>query len=550
MVSNFIVNQQDLKLLEALFADSPPKTDNVFTMFKQTPDFSHKVGLIEQIGSTLTVRYLIPLAVCEHLAIRNAAQKKVRELLKIVRPEQWVGLDQQLRNGGYRFNSSLCDDWVNLNLEKAQKLIKESKYPQTLIGVFSSHWNGFIREATVNKMKSSPEQFFTQLVLRANDWVVKVKLLSYTTVFSCLDKVDATCLINHLGLIERLRQQSRHDHRELLLAIDNQLQQVDHQPLLLNMVKENDLYNARVAFRLLKKSSENVDVIIATGLMAKDALVRSQAIVYAGKTQSQSVLYQSLCTALNDSVPSNRKRAMYLMLERFASQSLEHLIHFLFDKSQNLREFARFYLKKAQITNFADHYRDSLKNTTNDQIRVSILGLSECGDSSDWPLIERCYESQSELMLLTTLQAAVTLAVPQAEQLMTLALSSRKCAVNIKAGKLQRQTRLLTVLSLYQIAQDSDSFQILLSCFMLIAHQDKWQGLAYCLEFANDDQNKQNETIDLIEVWVDKYQRPWYFQRPDASLVEQLKRGVHQLQSKGFDNTLVRRVSQLISLVI
>ncbi len=89
--------------------------------------------------------------------------------------------------------------------------------------------------------------------------------------------------------------------------------------------------------------------------------------------------------------------------ESFRAEFADLILEMIFDVSAPVRELARFILKNSS-TNFAELYRQNLKQ--NENSTGAILGLSEVGTESDFPVFEKCTHNPKAIIRLAGLYAA------------------------------------------------------------------------------------------------------------------------------------------------
>lgn len=120
------------------------------------------------------------------------------------------------------------------------------------LGMFSFHSNGHIRETAIRTLSTWHDgEELPFLLIRLNDWVRPVRDAAKQAVWTRIRPGYAAHFIRNVALIDRLRQQTRGDHRVLVGRIFELLCGEDARPLLRKAALESGQNTRRFAFRLL-----------------------------------------------------------------------------------------------------------------------------------------------------------------------------------------------------------------------------------------------------------------------------------------------------------
>src|SRR5689334_10868594 len=110
-------------------------------------------ALIDQIlvlNEPAAVRELVPLALSTDANIRHAARLAIKALISNIHLSWWQAFDQSLRCLPYY--QEWYQPWVRLQPDELGRIKIANDSDCILIGLLSSHWNGYVREEAIRKL--------------------------------------------------------------------------------------------------------------------------------------------------------------------------------------------------------------------------------------------------------------------------------------------------------------------------------------------------------------------------------------------------------------
>ncbi len=347
---------------------------------KAEAELFSKLNLITE---TKAIPSLLPLVFSHNKSLADTVAGIINKIVINISADTWESLDVMIRSVDNYYNRL----WNQITVDQVKSLNFERPVCNTIDALLCSHNNGYIREQAIKGLL--PE--FTELnipilLIRANDWVDKIKILSSAKLIEFIDDNKISHFIPSLNFIDKLYHKGRYDHSILISVIESQLIEKCYDKLLLAIASLSNRKISRVAFKIAAKNTSKILQLIQISSQSSDIIIKLETLGIASQYLSDDMLFEFLGTCLVDKSPIVRRKCIHIGLGKFSKQINHLLISTLFDKSFSLRELARFYLKDSDY-NVGKIYQEALINK-NKPLHIAIMGLAEEGMRDDFKLIE------------------------------------------------------------------------------------------------------------------------------------------------------------------
>lgn len=317
--------------------------------------------------------------------VLDAAAEAISELLPKITPAELATLERLLRVRRW------ATPWGNLFARGVTKM----EWPIGVWALLTMNPSGRVRQAAVQKVAetASPAAALPFLLVRLNDWVDPVRRIAAEAAREILAHRDAAMWVPVLCLVEQNRHRSRADHRWLIDAVTEMLQQPDARDVLREAVRSRDKVVARWAFAAAMGLAEgDRAVFIAYAMTHRDPIARQRAAKAVRAWKECPDRDRLVAAMAADWFMPIRREALYeaLTFEREAKRA--HLRAALLDRRASMRHAARFYLREDATANGEAFdgrafYLDALRHARPDELAAAIDGLGECGTRDDAELL-------------------------------------------------------------------------------------------------------------------------------------------------------------------
>jgi HEAT repeat protein len=347
---------------------------------------SDPLPIIEHVGQArepATIPYLAIFALHPNLEVARAVADTVHALIQLIPPHEFPWLDEKMR--ALWAYSDLGEAWQRMKPRALGRLTRFGAASASLLGLASSHWSGYVREAAVKalaEVSSGSELPF--LLVRLNDWVVEVRRAATTAIESRLRTEYAEHFLRNIVLVSRLERCERTDDTLLLGKVAKLLGSEGAQALVREGMESSDKDVRRMSFRIAADSPhECLPEVIDVGLISSDPVVR----LWAARTCIERIggeeLRVRLATMRQDRFMPIRREALYAYVKKLPSEATSELRGALLDVHASIRDVARYYLKQQGERDFAATYRDGLSSVETSTVMAAIDGLGETGLGTD-----------------------------------------------------------------------------------------------------------------------------------------------------------------------
>ena len=330
-----------------------------------------------------TIPLLLPLVFSHNKKLAETVAGTIHKIVIKIPVDTLESLDEMIRRVADYYNQS----WNQITANQVKSLNFEKPICNTICVLLCSHHNGYIREQAIKGLLPGFSELNTPILLiRANDWVDKIKILASARLIEFIDDNKINSFIPSLNLIAKLYQKERYDHSILIGIIESQLIEKCYDKLLLTVASHSNRKISRVAFKIAAKNISRIPQLIQASSQSPDIINKLEALNVANQHLSDDKFFEFLSRCLVDKSSIIRRKCMHIYLGKFPKKIKHILINTLFDKSFSLRELARFYLKDSN-SNIRKIYQEAFINK-NKPLHIAIMGLAEVGKGDDFKLIE------------------------------------------------------------------------------------------------------------------------------------------------------------------
>lgn len=542
-----ILSEWDKKRLNEIYVVQEHRR-TVLSILIPKPDPAEKYNAINELCGIASISYLTYPAFHSDEAVRNITRRKIHDLFQLVQGNDLAWLDERIRADNYYYNASFGSQWPNLKAEDVNNIRVTSAEDITLLCILCCHQSGYVREQALCRLADiAPSSAIKMAFIRINDWTANVRVIALSIMEQHIQSIPCVELMYYLPLIDKLRTLTRRNHSQLIDKIESRFNNEDGGEALLRAITEEDFRLARLAFRLSVKLFPHSQRILDMGAAHRDVLIRSWSLAEAVKQLSGDSLLTYLLLACRSQSASLRKKALYQLMDFFPEHSREPLERCLMHKSAGLRATARFYLLQQFSYDIVQYYRAKLDSRNVVELHRAILGLSEVGGSEEWPLIKLL-----ENHISPKLRAAVILASPIhriSEKKWQLKKLQSDCLAEFTAAK-----KVLLASDDYQ-AEDIEQLEESVSVGVrgkalreMVLQKCQWQGLKLILQAVQQYPDNE-EMMAEIKQWLEVYDRPYWFVKPDAqllnSIIEMAVTILHSHPRSGYVELLKNRMEYL-----
>lgn len=491
------------------------------------------VAGIEKLSTYACLPSLVPLLVSGEASISRAAFKKVVTLLEGMPDSEWGWLDEALRRSFYRYSSSRLRGWYNLTPRALKEFHWSGEEATVAFRLLSCHHSGYVREhALKSLLATDPVDVIPILFVRANDWVQKVRLIAYTSLWKCVAEMPVDILIGYLILTDQLKARARNDHQELVAFVEEKLTQPEVVENILECVGSEDFRISRISYNLCDRLVVDRVTLLQRASSSVDSVVRMKALKLSAGILNGEDLYRYILDSCNDRISAIKKQSLYLLVEYFFERSEEQLRYFLMDKSSGIRDCAKFYLEKLGVDDIPEFYRAKLSSDKSSTPTEAILGLGEVGNQSDWLLMEKYLNHKRPKIRAAVIESAGKLKPMGYVEVLYRRLFFGKPSEVKAARKGLSDAKQISLDRLKDSAvKVSSSYQGKV-VRGLITDCNKWDGLIAILQFtaAISVEANSNASEELIQ-WFNRNDRSYWFVGPTLEQLTKLNALVSDIES-------------------
>lgn len=322
--------------------------------------------------------------------VRDAAARALRDLLARL-PDRFLANPSGYVRYAHWY--AIGEFWEGLRPDTIDEwLIGDASCQAAILGLISSHSNGYVREAAVRRLSqidSGDEVPF--LLGRLNDWVDVIAETARAAVLARLNSPRWPAFVARLPLVLRLLEVRRRDLASIAHGVVDRLLQPEHDDILRRAIHHSDDHTSRLLTRLgLATTGEGPARLIRHALESSDLMVRAFAAQRAGEVLPIEELTPWSVKLLRERFMPLRRAGWEMAAQLAERQSTAAATEVwrgaLLDRSASIRELARFWLRRLGGCDPAEFYRqafDAAEASGADLGREVVLGLAETGERAD-----------------------------------------------------------------------------------------------------------------------------------------------------------------------
>ena len=436
----------------------------------------------------------------QHTVSKQIAAQALSCTLNQMNFDEIIRIDEQMRQ---TTSMEWSIDWKKKRIEDFFTP-KMSYTERRAVIVFASfNPNGFIREKAVLMMKDY-DNTLPYIILRQNDWVLKVRQTASLSFNERLQKLSNGELLTSLPFAEKLKLSTRGSHGEYTKLFFDKLASPNHRADLMNGLQSKNIRTRRICINaLLETSKPNANLALEHLLKEPDPFLRSMLFKKLCLLQIQ--MHDIARKLLNDKFPVNRVLALQYLYNEGIEDIEDIATILLLDKNASVRGLAREILQEYRSGfDFRSFYLTALNNSP----ASAIAGLGETGEKADTQHID-IYLGDNRI------------AVVRATLITLLKLDKEKYKKNI--SEMLNDSRVGIVKTAQQLIlkhsiQDYDLTQNIfwntpyehtkIKCAIILFSASKWHRLIYMLEaLSSDVDNVQSLTLLAIKKWTTTFNR-------------------------------------------
>lgn len=269
------VSESTERLIESLYARK-----GLWDRIVQPSAPDEVIQQIAQAGELAAIPDLLPILIIGDRRAIRASTNAIHHLLQQLKPADFAQFDEFVRQG-YSEWRVRREPWYTMKAEDIGHLASFGETSISILGIASSHTNGYVREVAVRelgKMQTGAELPF--LFVRANDWVPQVRSVARDLLLKRIRPDYIHHLIAWLPLALRLAKMSRDDHSTVVEEVRALLSSPGAREALHEEFESKDLFVRRFCFELAMNSNETDCLsVLQSAFGQSDPEVRKVAVV-------------------------------------------------------------------------------------------------------------------------------------------------------------------------------------------------------------------------------------------------------------------------------
>lgn len=213
-------------------------------------DIQELLEEIEESGEYSAISELLPLLVDKKIGFKEVLATTIHTLFRKTPLLELFWIDQRIRDIPYYIEQN----WYEIKPNEVNRLGRYAEYSLVLLGLFSFHPNGYVREAAIhvlNTKKTGEELPF--LIIRLNDWVPQISQIAQDAVQNRMFPSYARHFLNCYPLLNRLENCGRKDHLTLIDEINTFLSKKECHQSIIEALSNKDRHIRRACFQLAMK---------------------------------------------------------------------------------------------------------------------------------------------------------------------------------------------------------------------------------------------------------------------------------------------------------
>lgn len=385
-----------------------------------------------------------------------------------------------------------------------------------LIGLFSFHPNGWVRQNAIEELADSRfNEASMFLLLRVNDWVEPVRDLALNAIQVRLEESRVGTLSDYLSLIASFSLKQRanlsglqRQFERLLLASPSELEAA---------TTSEDFRTRRTAYEIVWRSDHaKRRSMLNSALGDSDPLVRLSAARLMAKEAVDSKSPEALSPLLDDSWYAIRLAATRAAI---SLEDRELIRRMVLDPSRAIRDAVRFYLRATDTggggSSVLEIYRDAL---TSSEYLGALLGLGDIGDPTDIDRIAPFFDSSRPRTVEAALDSYAKLSEDDQSEQFLKYLPNPHPRISRTATRILMKRLSPSVLEVCRRFMEDDERpnHVNRNAYRLLANVSKWQRLIVILKALQRKQNSIARLAQLdLDLWLARYNQSFVTLRSD-----------------------------------
>ena len=373
-----------------------------------------------------------------------------------------------------------------------------------LLCIASLNSSGYVREkAVIELVRLKHADGLKCILLRLGDWVAPVRKAAYEGIFSFLESTYIDDLLEQLPVIDWLLKVERVDLNEVHDRIIQFVLSQDFSGNFcnkINRLEDKTRFLFYKAFLSNKRPTKEQVIRISKD---RNFLVRSELIKHlvAFETDTQKEL---ITVFLQD--PSARVRLNALYASKNFIPDFDNQINgLLSDEAASVRELSRYLLQTKEI-DFTALYRQRIVNQQ--FLSGSILGLSETGDSEDFPIFEQYIKAEKSKLIVACLTAINKFNADKAKQYSIELFGHTIKRVRDKAVEILAKSSDTATMQKFRDIYAKGDYDVKKTILKLFNKIGGWNVVGdLLLAITDDNTNIQNLGWQLLDKWKAKATR-------------------------------------------
>lgn len=370
--------------------------------------------------------------------------------------------------------------------------------------VLSCHPSGYTRERALVALAKYPEPATLSLALiRCNDWVTQIRLSARDLTMGIIAKIEIHDLVKVWNVFDRISLGQRHHDISLTKTLFPILRKRVPQKLLHRQLKADNSRTRRYAADIMWQTHQSLNFADLQALCScSDPYICFRTlrdILPRFNTQIQEPLLDLV--KKKKWAPARLERLRILMNNDSEKIRCE-LIDALCDRSESIRNFARFHLKNDASVDLAAHYQSSLKSDNISHRIAALSGLHEIGSPTALEYAEQWLHEANPRIIAVALSILTPKIINQYEEYILNQLTSihpqvSKAAYSALCKNPPLPKRILSVFHQKNLSQ-----RCYINCANLLLRQNRWVSVAYAIRFCRHD---REEIRSYAESWLKKW---------------------------------------------
>ncbi|HZG13518.1 MAG TPA: HEAT repeat domain-containing protein [Candidatus Bathyarchaeia archaeon] len=511
------MSKAELELIDELYT-----TGSYLDLLRKTE--KRMVEIFHALSSSrsmITLTFLLPFAQDRSQPLLQAARQAIQQIIERQGSKGLIGLDQYMRRLTPYDSMERLSSWHQLTPEEVSAISIQDQSDVSYLGVCSFHRNGYIREKAVERLaqvQSGREIAF--LLIRLNDWLPKIRFLAFRALKQRLQPHYAKHFLESIYLVKHLSTYyTREKFSDFVEEIYARFRHPQSRNVLIDGLYAKDPVVRRFCFDFaITLPDMDHESMLMEVIKQPDAWLRLAACKHICSSFSGQALLRWLDRMKQDVFPPIRQLVLQTVVDRFPDQAQESLKQALLDRHKNIRELARYYLKKTEGMHYPSFYREKLTGTDAAVLLGAIAGMGETGDKTDAPLIMPFLSHESLRVNRASVKALAKLDPESSIDVFLQLLLSDKPSVSREArlalAELVDLRMAPTLLGWYTREQ---RLHVKKNILFLFSKLGKADSILYLLRASMVPEQEMNALAQrYVEAWVAGYNKRFYIQiRPE-----------------------------------